>query len=100
MALAIVLDEMIRSGQVSSYHQLAQLCHVSPSRVSQLMALEELAPEIQEAILFLPPGSPAVTERRLRDILATANWDEQRAAWHSLRTRLTGLESLLRAGVA
>jgi hypothetical protein len=84
MALAIVLDELIHTGQVSSYHELASLCHVSRSRVCQIMALVELAPDIQEAILFLPPDGPTVTERRLREILATADWHEQRAMWQHL----------------
>jgi hypothetical protein len=81
MALAVVLDELIRSGQVASYHELASLCRVSSSRVCQIMALVELAPDIQEAILFLPPGSPTVTERRLRDLFAATDWEAQRALW-------------------
>jgi hypothetical protein len=86
MALAIVLEEMLLSGQVSSYHELASLCHVSPSRVCQVMALACLAPDLQEAILFLAPRRPTVTERRLRDLLGSADWDEQRAAWNRLRS--------------
>ena len=47
--------------------------HVTPSRVSQILALLQLAPDIQEAILFLPPterGRDPVTERDLRPIAA------------------------------
>ena len=84
MALAVCLNEMVRSGQVSSYHELASLCRVSPSRMCQVMALLDLAPSIEEELLFLPPGSPTVTERSLRDLLTATDWDEQRTAWQRL----------------
>ena len=86
MALAIVLDELIRFGQVSSYHELAGLCRVSKSRICQIMALLELAPDLQEAILFPPADGPVVTERHLRDLLGTADWKAQRAAWKHIRS--------------
>ena len=55
MALAIKFDEMIRSGEVKDQAELARLGHVSRARLSQIMNLLNLAPDIQEAILFLPP---------------------------------------------
>lgn len=54
MALAIRFDELIRTGQVVSYSELARLGHVSPARVTQIMNLNLLAPAIQEELLFLP----------------------------------------------
>jgi hypothetical protein len=48
------------------------------------MALLNLAPEIQEAILFLPPtgrGLGPVTERHLRPIAAVADWGKQGRKW-------------------
>ncbi len=54
MALAIRFDELIRSGQVSSYAELARLGHVTPARVMHIMNLNLLAPAIQERLLFLP----------------------------------------------
>jgi hypothetical protein len=50
------------------------------------MALLQLAPEIQEAILFLPPtsrGRDPITERHLRPIAAVAEWGEQRGMWNA-----------------
>ena len=40
--------------EMGDYADLARLAHVSLSRVSQIMNLTLLAPDIQEAILFLP----------------------------------------------
>jgi hypothetical protein len=48
------------------------------------MALLHLAPDIQEALLFLPrvaAGKDPITERDLRPIAATADWNRQRAMW-------------------
>ena len=54
MALAIRLDQMIRDGVVTDQAELARLGHVSRARLTQIMNLLGLAPDIQEAILHLP----------------------------------------------
>src|SRR5437762_12025574 len=54
MALAMRFDDLIRSGQVTGYAELARLGHVTRARLSQIASLLGLAPDIQEAILFLP----------------------------------------------
>ena len=51
------------------------------------MALLDLAPSIQEAILFMPrvpAGRDAVTERSLRRIVAEADWDKQITLWNAI----------------
>ena len=55
MALALRLDELVRTGQVASYSALASLGHVTRARICQILNLIQLAPDIQEALLFLPP---------------------------------------------
>jgi hypothetical protein len=58
------------------------------ARVTQLMDLLLLAPEVQEEILFLelPPGAQPVSERGLREaVLGTIDWQEQRRRWERLR---------------
>src|SRR5262249_9129667 len=55
MALALRLDELVRTGQVASYSALASLGQVTRARLSQIVSLLYLAPDIQEALLFLPP---------------------------------------------
>src|SRR5260370_1156961 len=54
MALALRLDDLLQSGTVASYAEVARLGHVSRARVCQIMNLVYLAPDLQEAILFLP----------------------------------------------
>ena len=88
MALAIHFDSMIRKGAIRDYGDIARLGSVSRSRVSQIMALLDLAPSIQEAILFLPrvpAGRDVVTERSLRGIVTETDWDTQIRIWESRR---------------
>jgi len=87
MALAIVLDEMVRTGKVASYAELATIAHVSRSRLVQIMSLVNLAPDLQEALLLLGPNGPAPapsTERQLRQVVVATNWEAQRRAWQHL----------------
>ena len=56
LALAHKLDTMVRSGEIRDYAQLARLGHISPARLTQIMALLHLAPTIQEyKCLFIYP---------------------------------------------
>jgi hypothetical protein len=54
LALAHRFEGLLREGTVSGYADLAQLGQVTPARISQVLGLLGLAPDIQEAILFLP----------------------------------------------
>ena len=54
MALAIRFDQLIRDGVVADQTELARLGHVSRARLSQIMNLTNLAPDLQEQILHLP----------------------------------------------
>ncbi len=87
MALAIHFDELLRSGVVADYAELARLGHVSQARISQVMNLLILAPDIQEAILFLPRtvrGRDPIRESHLRPLTAVPDWREQRRMWRAL----------------
>jgi hypothetical protein len=87
MALAMRFDELIRSGQVSDYAELARLGHVSRARLSQIASLLGLAPDIQEEILFLPrtlKGRDPIQFRHLLPITAIPDWRKQRVRWKSL----------------
>jgi hypothetical protein len=55
LALALRLDRLVRTGAIADYGTLARLGHVSRARVSQILSLVQLAPDIQETVLFLPP---------------------------------------------
>ena len=81
MALAIRFDQLIRDGVVADQAELARVGHVSRARLTQIMNLLNLAPDIQEQILHLPrveKGRDPVTERELRPIAAVADWRKQR----------------------
>jgi len=86
MALAIRFNEMIRTGEASDMIELARQGHVTQPRMSQIMALNQLAPDIQEALLNLPAtkGKPEIHEKRLRPIAAILRWEDQREAWREL----------------
>lgn len=84
MALAIRFDDLVRSGAVSTQAELAAVGHVTRARVTQIMNLLHLAPDIQEAILAMPlvrSGRDPITEHDLRPICALVGWDDQRRAW-------------------
>jgi len=84
MALAIRLDQLIQSGEVADQAELARVGHVTRARLTQIMNLLQLAPDIQEAILFLPAterGRDVVTERDLRSITGEFDWRSQRNTW-------------------
>ena len=88
MALALRLDELVRTGQVGSYRELALLGQVTRARVSQIVNLLYLAPDIQEELLFLPPtqrGRDAILLADLMPIAATFDWRKQRRLWRQLR---------------
>jgi hypothetical protein len=90
VALAIRLDGLLRSGAVADQAEIARLGHVTRARVTQIMNLLHLAPDIQEEILFLPvvtEGRDPLTERDLRPIAAEVRWERQRAAWERVRPR-------------
>ena len=87
MALAIHFDHLITSGGVRDQADLARLGHVTRARVTQLMNLLHLAPDIQEELLFLPctvKGRDTITERDLRPITQLRDWKQQRAEWKTL----------------
>ena len=87
MALAIKFDHLLTSGAVCDQAELAELGHVTRARVTQIMNLLHLAPDIQEKILFLPrvtEGKDLITERHLRPITAQPDWAKQRETWRRL----------------
>ena len=54
MALALHFERLIKEGEVANQAEIARLGQVSRARVTQIMNLLLLAPDIQEEILFLP----------------------------------------------
>jgi len=88
LALAHRFEGLLREGVVKGYAELARLGHVTPARVSQVMALFGLAPDIQEAILFLPRtvrGRDPIQMYDLLPIAVVLDWKTQRRLWQQLR---------------
>ena len=84
MALAIRFDGLIRDGKVTDQSELARLAHVTQPRMTQIMNLNHLAPDIQEGLLFLPrvtSGRDPIHEKMLRPITAEVDWEMQRSMW-------------------
>jgi hypothetical protein len=91
LALALKLEGLVRNGTIRDYATLARLGHVSPARLSQVMNLVLLAPDIQEEILFLPSarsGRDLITLSHLQPIARIPSWARQRRLWRHLKRKL------------
>jgi len=86
MALAIRFEGLLRDGTIRDYAELARLGGVTRARMTQIMKLLDLAPEIQEQILFLPLVQ-GLNERNLRCIVSRIDWDEQRRLFQKIADR-------------
>ena len=87
MALAIRFDGLLHDGVVANQSELARLARITQPRMTQLMNLLHLAPDIQEEILFLPPvaeGRDPVTERDVRNVVRELSWKKQNRRWQAL----------------
>ena len=61
---------------MKDYVELANLRQVSPARVAQIVVLGQLAPDIQEYLLFLSAEHAGlIGERQLREIAREPRWD-------------------------
>ncbi len=81
MALAIKFQEMLDRKEVRDYADLARLGYVTRARLTQIMNLLLLAPDIQERLLSAGSsnsGNPAPTERQLRAVTSVPHWSIQR----------------------
>ena len=76
LALAHRLANLIDQGLVADYTAAVRLLGVSQPRLTHLMGLLLLAPQIQEAILA---GTIAPGDKALRRLARVAEWREQLA---------------------
>jgi len=87
MALAIKFQEMVDRGEVRDYADLARLGYVTRARLTQIMNLQLLAPDIQADLLAWsahPEGFPKIAERHLRRLTQIPAWGPQRRLWREL----------------
>lgn len=88
MALAIRCEQLIRDGIIANQSALADFGHITTARTTQIMTLLNLAPDIQEQILFLPRtehGRDKIIENDVRPIAQTFDWNKQRRLWSKLQ---------------
>ncbi len=62
MALAIKFQDMADCGEVRDYADLARLGYVTRARLTQIMNLLLLAPDIQEAIIRVGGAGSATSQ--------------------------------------
>ena len=87
VALASRMQSMIESGQVETFQQLAEIGRISQPRMTQIMSLLHLAPDIQEELLYLPEvlhGKASIHEKLLRPLTRQVDWRIQRKLWERI----------------
>lgn len=88
MALALHYDRLLRERQIPNVSTLHHIAGVTKPRITQIMNLVNLAPDIQAEILMLPNINQSrgyFTERKLRPIAQEPDWTEQRTMWQRLK---------------
>jgi hypothetical protein len=87
LALAHRLQEAIERGEYRDRAELARVLGVTKARISQILSLTNLAPDIQEEILLYNKGDGhehALTDRVLQMIARCSDWSDQRAHWSQI----------------
>jgi hypothetical protein len=86
MALAVKFQDMVDRGEVRDYADLARLGFVTRARITQIMNMLNLAPDLQEVLLTASAlvAQANVPERCLRQVTAVVGWSEQRRLWTEL----------------
>jgi hypothetical protein len=78
MALAIKFQEMVDRGEVRDYADLARLGYVTRARLTQIMNLLLLEPDIQQRMIF-STGDTTLSEHRIRTAVKRIRWATQLA---------------------
>ena len=83
---AIGWKALLKSGKVTSQAEIASREGITRARVTQVMGMLRLAPEIQEKILVMPDAihKSLLTERVLRPIGTITNYGNQIREFHKL----------------
>ncbi len=92
LALAHHCFRVVQSGAIINQSELAHFGQISTTRMTQIMWLDNLAPDIQEEILFLPrttQGRDTIKEADLRPIAKSLDWNKQRQMWWELKKAIT-----------
>jgi len=83
MALAIRFEGLIRDEAFQNYAEIAHLGRITRARMTQITKLLQLAPDLQEQLLFLPPLK-GLNERNLRAVVQQLDWSTQRPIFEKM----------------
>jgi hypothetical protein len=89
LRMATEWQRQLDAGDVETQATIARREGITRARVTQIMALLRLAPEIREHILNMPDavGRPAISERALRAVVKLRNPAKQRTRLRELVQR-------------
>ncbi len=87
---ALEWQSLLKSGRVRNQAEIAKREGITRARVTQVIGLLRLAPEIQQHILSMPDVArrPAITERALRSITQLDSPADQKAKFQELVRQL------------
>jgi hypothetical protein len=90
LALAHRWSRLIEEGVVANRAEIARMMGLTRARVTQMMNLLYLAPDIQEELLLPPSGERPeleLPERAMRPITRIPDWNDQRKLWRAHQSR-------------
>ncbi len=89
LVLAYQIQEIFQKERAKNLGQVGQWLHMTHARISQIMNLLFLAPDIQEEILFSDREKISqITEHKIREVPMEANWTKQREMWSKILKNL------------
>jgi len=88
LQMAMEWQRQLDAGEVDTQAEIARREGITRARVTQILAMLRLSPEIREHILAMPEsvGRPAISERVLRPIVQIEDLKQQQAAFGALRS--------------
>lgn len=88
LALAHAIEDAIQRGVVRDRAEVARRLGLTRARVTQLLDLTLLAPDIQAELLALESvnGVEPICEFRLRAVAHAGRWNHQRERWVAITT--------------
>ncbi|ACY13545.1 hypothetical protein [Haliangium ochraceum] len=87
LAFAHRVDGEVERGEFESRSAAARYYGMTTGRITQLMSLLWLAPDVQEDVLFLEAidGREPLSGQALEKLARIADWGEQRRGWSEVR---------------
>jgi hypothetical protein len=84
MALSIFFEDLLRRREAQDLPALARRTGISTVRVSQILKLRNLAPDLQERLLSMTEHERELNEKSLRRIANDMDWQQQSKAFREL----------------